>query len=82
MEESVEMQEMDTPAPTAKDPAPTTNEPTQQMQPKGMSVLRQHLTPAFDMAAPTNEESALANEPNLAPTKKSVRICLNGTVEE
>jgi hypothetical protein len=69
MEKLVGIQEMNTPAPAAKDPALTTNGPTQQVQPKGMSVLRQHITPALDMAAPTNKESALANEPNSAPNK-------------
>ena len=60
---------MNTPAPAAKDPAPTTNGPTQQIQPKGMSVLRQRVTPALDITAPTNKESAIANEQNSAPDK-------------
>ena len=66
MEESVEMPEIDTPALAANEPAPTANEPAQQMQPKDMSTHHQHLTPTFDMAAPADEESALAIEPSLA----------------
>ena len=64
MEKLVEIQEMNTPAPAAKDPAPTTNGPTQQIQQKGMSMLRQRVTPTLDTAAPTNKESAQNSAPN------------------